>query len=323
MRSCWNCILVFVSTAGLLLFLSESIQADGDKWVEIGFANRPGEVEISIAGKPIATYYYADPVITRPYFAHIKTSGGIQVSRNHPPVEGQDKMDHPTYHPGIWMAFGDLSGSDDWRLKARVVHEKFLENPSGGDGNGSFAVVNRYLDQEDPTKTICEETCRFKILARPGGYLLTWDSTFSSDHEFYFGDQEEMGLGIRVATPIRVESGGGTMTDAQGRKNGAEIGGNSSDWCDYSGTLESRRVGMALLCHPENFRPSWFHARDYGFLEANPFGRAAFHKGEPSKVVVKPGEELRLRYGVLVHSGPEGSDADIDAAYAEYVQLAE
>ena len=60
---------------------------------------------------------------------------------------------------------------------------------------------------------------------------------------------------------------------------------------------------MTIFCHPENFRPSWFHARDYGLLAANPFGRAAFNKGEPSKVVVKPGESLRLRYGMLVHAG--------------------
>ena len=44
------------------------------------------------------------------------------------------------------------------------------------------------------------------------------------------------------------------------------------------------------------------HARDYGFLAANPFGRSAFGKGEKSKVVVEPGEPLRLRYGLLLHS---------------------
>jgi hypothetical protein len=112
-----------------------------------------------------------------------------------------------------------------------------------------------------------------------------WDSEFTGVREFAFGDQEEMGLGIRVATPLRVEAGdgslppgNGTMTDSEGRKNGAEIGGNSADWCDYSGSLNGQRVGMTIFCHPKNFRPSWFHARDYGFLAANAFGRAAFRK---------------------------------------------
>lgn len=44
------------------------------------------------------------------------------------------------------------------------------------------------------------------------------------------------------------------------------------------------------------------HARDYGFLAANPFGRNAFGKGELGKVVVQPGESLRLQYSVLLHS---------------------
>ena len=88
------------------------------------------------------------------------------------------------------------------------------------------------------------------------------------------------------------------MTDSEGRKNGAEIGGNSADWCDYSGTLDGQHVGMTIFCHPDNFRPSWFHARDYGFLAANAFGRAAFHKGEPSKVVVEAG---RIAAAALRH----------------------
>jgi hypothetical protein len=158
---------------------------------------------------------------------------------------------------------------------------------------------------------------------------LVWDSTFTADDEFSFGDQEEMGLGIRVATPMRVEKGNGslppgtgTIIDAKGRKNGAEVGGNSADWCDYSGTVDGKHVGITIFCHPDNFRPSWFHARDYGFVAANAFGRAAFKKGEPSKIVVKPGDEFRLRYGILVHADGDGQLPDLNAAYQEYVQLA-
>jgi hypothetical protein len=80
---------------------------------------------------------------------------------------------------------------------------------------------------------------------------------------------------------------------------------------------------MTLFCHPENFRPSWFHARDYGMFEANPFGRQAFGKGEKSSVSIKPGEKMHLRYGVLLHSSPQGSQPDLAAAYADYVDVAD
>jgi hypothetical protein len=311
-------VSVFIGSAGLAAGLPEVALDQG-----------PGKIQVTIGGRPVATYVYQDPVISRPYFAHVQAPSGVQVTRNYPPIEGQDTLDHPTFHPGIWLAFGDLSGSDDWRLQAPVVHDAFVEPPTSGRGEACFAVRNRYLDQQDHAKTICEEVCRYRLLVRPTGYLLTWDSTFSSDRPFYFGDQEEMGLGIRVATPIRVEKGDGsippgdgTMLDAKGRVNGEQIGGNASDWCDYSGTLDGQRAGITLMCHPNNFRPSWFHARDYGFLEANPFGRAAFRKGEKSKVVIQPGETLRLRYGILIHSGPPGSQSDHAAAYKDYLEVA-
>jgi hypothetical protein len=286
-----------------------------------------GKVDIAIGGQPVATYYYDDKVITRPYFAHVRAPGGVQVTRHHPPTESQDVMDHPTFHPGIWLAFGDISGSDNWRLKARVRQAEFVEEPRGAPGKGAFAVRNEYLDQKDPKRVVCREIARFEILARPAGYLLVWDSTFTSDKGCCFGDQEEMGLGIRVATPLRVASkrpdnlpaGNGTIRDAQGRKNEKEIHGNAADWCDYSGTLDGKRVGMTIFCHPENFRPSWFHARDYGLLEANPFGRHAFHKGDASKVTLNPGHSLRLRYGVLLHSESPDRQPDLATAYQDYL----
>lgn len=41
---------------------------------------------IKVASHPLATYVFADPDIPRPYFAHLKTLNGKQVSRNHPPI---------------------------------------------------------------------------------------------------------------------------------------------------------------------------------------------------------------------------------------------
>ena len=316
------------SVASLMIALAYSASLLAEEDYVVDFVPHVGSLKITVSNKPFATYVYDDSKITRPYFAHVHAPDGTQVTRHHPPIAGQDTQDHPEFHPGIWMAFGDISGNDYWRLKARVEHIDFTEEPHGGPGEGAFIVRNRYMDAADPQKVVCEELCKYKIFARPAGTLLVWDSTFTSDHEIYFGDQEEMGLGIRVATPMRVEAGdrslppgNGTMTDAKGRKNGAEIGGNTADWCDYSGTVDDKHVGMTIFCHPDNFRPSWFHARDYGFMAANAFGRAAFHHGAPSKVVVKPGESLRLRYGILIHADDNGITPDLNAAYNDYLQL--
>ena len=319
---------------GLVVLMTNlAIAADAvgdDSPPPVVFGQGDGRVTVVIDGLPVAVYCYQDEKITRPYFAHVRAPNGVQTTRRHPPIIGQDIVDHDTFHPGIWMSFGDINGSDYWRLAARVRHVEFVEPPQGGSGQGSFAVRNQYLDQKDPTKVVCEENARYTFAARPAGYLLLWDTTFSADHEFAFGDQEEMGIGFRVATPLRVGASGegnlppgsGAIRDAEGRQNERQVWGQSAEWCDYSGVMGDQSVGMTIFCHPGNFRPSWFHARDYGLLEANPFGRQAFGKGEKSSVPVRPGDKLRLRYGILIHSGPQGSQPDLAAACQDYVRLA-
>jgi hypothetical protein len=302
--------------------------------VRVAFETGRGRLTALIDGLPVAVYTFEDPDIPRPYFAHVRAMNGVQVTRSHPPIDGQDLVDHPEFHPGIWMAFGDISGSDYWRNKARVRHAEFFEKPTGGNGGGSFTVRNEYFEERLPHPVVCEELARYTFVECPRGWLLTCDSTFTSKREFVFGDQEEMGLGFRIATPLRVGASGdakivagnGTILDAEGRKNGEQVGGQSSQWCDFSGTIAGQRVGMTLFCHPENCRPSWFHARDYGLVVANPFGRNAFGHGDKSAVTVKPGEEFRLRYGILVHSSPEDEAMSMDdhrAAYERYLKLSE
>ena len=76
---------------------------------------------------------------------------------------------------------------------------------------------------------------------------------------------------------------------------------------------------QTLMDHPENFRPSWLHVRDYGLLVANPFGRKAFTGGEASRVEVAAKEPFRLRFGVLVHASAEGPP-NLQAAQHEYLK---
>jgi hypothetical protein len=310
------CVFAYV---GALLAATSLVAADAPK---VAFTKSADQLAITVDGRPLATYVFRDAKISRPYFAHLKAPGGTQISRNHPPIQGKDATDHGNYHPGLWLAFGDISGHDYWRLKAKVVHDGFVEQPKGAAGRGSFAVRNKYLST-DGKQTVCTETCRFTFLVRPSAYLILWDSTFKSDRaDFYFGDQEEMGLGVRVATPISVRKGGGQIINAEGGKNERGTWGKQSAWCDYSGNIGGRHVGITLMPHPDNFRRCWFHARDYGFVAANPFGRNAFTRGEKSKVVVKKGEKLQLRWGVLLHSAPKPGEPDLGAAYRDYLSVA-
>jgi methane monooxygenase PmoA-like len=256
-------------------------------------------LQIRIDGRAFADYVFRDDKVVRPYFARLIAPNGIQATRNFPPLAGVDATDHDTMHPGLWLAFGDISGTDFWRNKARVEHVEFVEEPSAAGAGGSFAVRNRYLSGQ---KLICQELCRVRLAAGQYGSWIVIDSEFSGPNEFWFGDQEEMGLGVRVATPLAVKNGG-RLTNSDDLSGEKQVWGKQADWCDYSGQIDGQELGILVVPHPANFRRSWFHARDYGFVAANPFGRQAFTKGEKSRVVVAPGESLRLRFAVLVHSG--------------------
>ena len=298
-------------------FAVEQEVASSDRVVE--FQRQPGKLHISIEGNPFATYVYFDEKIPRPYFMEVKTPSGLQVTRNHPPVPGQDEVDHATFHPGIWMAFGDISGMDYWRLKAKVEHEMFVGFPRGELGQGSFAVRNFYMTEEGKDR-LAAELVHYTIQVIPQGYLLLWDSTFTPvEEEIVFGDQEEMGLGFRTQTPISVDYGG-RMLDSQGRSNEEEIWGTQSDWVDYSGQMENKWIGITVMQHPENFRTGWYHARNYGFICTNVFGRKAMQAGEESQVTVKKGQELRLRYGILIHSSNAEGDVNLVEAYQHFVK---
>ena len=306
-------IALIVLDAG---FCAPAVRA-GEK-LAIAVTPAPGRLEITIDGKPFATYVYQDQQVLRPHFANVHAPSGVLVTRHHPPREGKDPTDHALLHPGIFLAFGDISGADFWRNRARVEHVEFVEKPVVDGPKATWTVKNAYRDGQ---RTLCTETCQYGILIRPAGYLLLYDSEFRAEERpFVFGDQEEMGLGLRMATELRVKGGTGRILNSDKRQNEAAVRGTNARWADYSGVIDGQQLGLTVMPDPRNFRTSWYHARDYGFLAANPFGRQALTGGAKSAVEIEPGKAFKLRFGVLVHSSPAAEPIDLNAAYADYLE---
>lgn len=273
---------------------------------------KPDCLIITRGGEPVATYVFRDERVLRPHFKQLHAPGGMPVTRNHPPVAGVDATDHDTMHPGLWLAFGDVSGNDFWRNKAVIRHERFTASPAVRDGVLTFATENTL--QSADGQIVCEQISCITLLTRPCAYLLIWDATFRSDRrDFAFGDQEEMGFGVRVATAI-TQKNGGVIRNSAGEEGAGATWGKTADWCDYSRVTGDHRGGILLMPDPRNFQASWFHNRDYGLMVANPFGRNAFTGGEKSAVTVRRGETFRLRFGVLLHA----ASPDLPAEYERF-----
>ena len=259
------------------------------------FRDKPDRIDIHFGEQRIATYLKNHPQLTRRALVNVTTPGGIQVTRNFPPrkpedidpgYKGEDGIIHPIMHPGIWLGYGDVDGNDYWRLQSKVVFEGFVEPPTGSKTSGRFAVRNLFLrhgtkpvtrrvsEGTTPTKSlayasgyqsediVCEEVSRYRIDRVPEGLRLRIDAEYrSDDRDFYFGDQEESGLAVRVASPIRVQGGNGTILNNRGERNGTEVWGKQANWFDYFGTIDGRQVGVMIVPDPNNPRPSWLHAR--------------------------------------------------------------
>lgn len=284
---------------------------------KLAFESRDGAIVITADGQRVGEYVFNDPKIPRPYFSNLQAPGGVQVTRHQPIQPDKDPTDHEFLHPGVWLAFADLSGQDSWRNLAAIKHERFTEKPAIRAGRLTFATES--VMQKKDGSPLCRLLLRFSLSARPAGYLLIWDATFEANaEELAFGDQEEMGLGVRVATPL-MEKNGGVITASTGVTTAKNTWGKSFDWCDYSGVVGGRRAGITLMPDPANFRPSWYHNRNYGLMAANPFGRKSMKQGEVSRVEVKKGEKLRLRFGLLLHAAAPEKAVDLAAAYRDFL----
>jgi putative membrane-bound dehydrogenase-like protein len=277
-----------------------------------------GRLLISLDDQAVTEFVYADNDIHRPYFANVRLANGLQVTRNHPPVEGLDATDHATMHPGIWLGMGDINGVDFWRNKGRMQHRRFVVEPEVSAGQLTFATECQLLDEQ--RQPIGQVTHWFKLLARPCGWLVTWHAQFeASERELVFGDQEEMGFGARLATAL-TEKSGGRILNSKGLLSARDTWGQAATWCDYSGRLDDQMVGVTLFASPNNFRESWWHNRDYGVFVANPFGREAMKQGERSAWIVPQGEEFTIAFAALVHSG---EDIDFANEYALFAATLE
>jgi putative heme-binding domain-containing protein len=281
---------------------------DGDQQRGLSVQETADRLVISHAGRPLAEYVFHDTKVLRPYFANVRSRGGLRVTRNHPPVAGVDDTDHETMHPGIWLGFGDVNGVDFWRNGGHIRHVRFLRSPRFIDGHLVFSTESQWVAPGG--EVMGQLVSRFVIADRPEGWLLVWDATIGSETvDLVFGDQEEMGFGARVATPL-TEKSGGLITNSAGQKSASATWGQAAAWCDYSGSIDGTQAGVMLMAAPENFRASWWHNRDYGVFIANPFGRQAMKQGDRSAVTVPKGETLRIRFAASIHDGTGAEDGD-------------
>jgi len=269
-----------------------------------------GKVDVLIGGRLFTSYHYGRQWV-RPFLYPVKGPQGVQVTRNWPVVEGVagEHTDHK-HHKSIWVAYGECGKTkvDNWAEEEGhgwQRHRRFSALTSG-PVFGRIAATNDWCTHAE--KKQFEEAREICFYALPGGTRL-FDITVTfrmTEGPITFYDTKEGGLvAVRVASSMDVRNGG-RIENGYGGVNEAETWGKSAPWCDYSGVVEGRHVGIAIMDYETNPRyPTGWHVRDYGLMTANCF--AWQHYRPEAKVrgdmTFAKGQRTAWRYRLYIHRG--------------------
>lgn len=268
--------------------------------------NDSNQLVITINGEAFSTYNFSSD-LPKPFFMPVTTAAGVVLNRA---LNDPSDADHP-HHKGMWNSVDEVNGVQFWAEKGKIVNTGVFIEQSGG-AHGRFRAVNEWRNPETGAAEVTETA----VITIHANRLVVYDMTFTTTQDqAIFEDTKEGLFGFRVA-PSMKEKNGGTVTASDGSRGSEQCWGKPFPWIDYSGEVAGKMVGVTIMDHPDNFRPSRYHVRNYGLFSISPFGEKAYSRGksESAPVHLQKGESLRLRYAILIHDG--GVDkAGIPAAW--------
>ncbi len=300
-------------------------------WVDLG--RHDDRVTVTINGAEFTSYRFTGH--DKPILYPLHAPGGVPLTRSWPIEKGVagEPEDHP-HHESLWFTHGSVNGLDFWAPRAHGA------GPDGPVPHVEHVSIDRC---ESGERAILETTSRW--VDADGKPVLTEHRTmvFSADEAarsievtlelvadagaVTFGDTKEGSFALRVRPQLQPKDSNGSR-GASGRLVNSEglvdaaAWGKRARWVDYSGEVDGKAYGIAMLDHPANLRhPTWWHAREYGLSGANPFGIHDF-AGEPEGAgnhTIPQGGTLVLRYLVVFHAG-NAEEAAIDRRWTIWTE---
>jgi hypothetical protein len=319
-------------------------------------AAEPAPVQIQVGksavefriGSDLVTRYHVSPELAKPFFWPVNSPSGLGLTRDWPmdKDEANTQKDH-IHQKSLWFCHGDVipeglelkskikgvEGVDFWSENAghgRIVCVR-VDPPVVRMNHGRVTTHNEWRSAEGVK--VLDETRTIHLYNLGTTRLLVFDIVLNASVcPITFGDTKEGSLGVRVKTSMTEDKGKGKLTNADGHVGEGKSGnkdrkgcwGVVSAWCDDSGPVGDKVGGVAIFADPANTSPTCWHARGYGLMAANPFGRAKSGfpamQGKTDLVKLNKGQHLNLRYGVLLHDG-DAAQAKVGDAYKEFVRL--
>jgi hypothetical protein len=298
-----------------------------------------------LVGKETVARYNKGAGVAKPYFWPLLGPNGAPITRAWPMQEAKkgESTDHP-HQKSAWFCHGDvipegveikdrikgIEGVDFWseaKGHGRIVCTKVGELKLAKN-HGSVMTTNEWRTADGAT--ILKETRNIHLYEFGDSRLFVFDIDLLAAVPLTFGDTKEGSFGVRVNDEMVEQrgkvKGKGRIENADGKVGEKECWGHVSAWCDYSGPVQGKTVGLAILADSANPYPSCWHSRGYGLMAANPFarGKSGFPgmKGRTDLVKLAKGEHLKLRYGILIHPG-DAKEGKVAEQFKRFVKLKE
>lgn len=293
-------------------------------------AKEGSAVKLTVAGRPLLNYQTEPSEVPSPdipeHFRHgahlhpVLTPAGRLVTGDYPP-------DH-RWHRGIWLAwthtefqgrqpdFWNMGKEKGGRFTGEVRFEKLLAT-WGGPVHSGFRATHRFLDHTapQPIPALNEEWTVTAYAFQPQGmsahvFDLVSTQTCAGNEavklpKYYYG-----GLGFRGHRQWEDKNNFFVLT-SDGETNRAKANQSRCRWIDLSGQTDGQRCGLAILCHPDNFRAPQT-------VRVNPQNPQTCHA--PSELgdwEIVPGKPYVSRYRFVVHDGPPNA-AELDRLWNDY-----
>jgi hypothetical protein len=259
---------------------------------------------------------------SKPCFHPVAPAGG-------PVLTGFRPADHP-WHRGLWFSWKYVNGVNYWeedKATGKAAGTTRHEAPrieTRPDFSARIQQDLAYLPAGGAPVLTEQRQITLSAPDAEGGYWMDWDLRFTAltnvvlDRTPLPNEPEGKpyggyaGLSVRFAGGLSnavVSNPAGPVAFTEERFRGAGIG------MDYTGEVGGRPAGVAILDHPLNLNaPSPWYAINGKVMH---FYSPAVLCNQPHRM--KAGEQLRLRYRVLVHAGA-WAPARLTAEHQAYVK---
>ncbi len=300
----------------------------------VSFTRQGDTIQVAIGNKPFTTYHF-DPKTAKAYLQPLRDANGIVVTRGFPigdtiPVAHQHDASVEPHQRAMYFGHGNINGYDFWSEEVfakyyghgdtsrwgRMVFRN-IDEMRGGTSSGTIRAT---FDLEGPDhQPFAQETQEFTFRGDKSSRSIDCQIVIHANHgPVKFGDTKEGTFAIRLAPELDAPTG--KMVDSKGGQDEAQIWGKRADWVNVDGVIHGQTLGVAIFDNPKSFRhPTYWHARGYGLLAANPFGLSFFYRDpkQNGSYTVPAGKSINFQYRVFIHDG-NYKQANVAEQYNRY-----